>query len=89
MTEQKQTKIKVIKKNLKTKEGKPFMAFSYVNENGRLVDLRMKRDVNINQHFDNDFTKYYVTCNYFSVNNNSFEYPRVYIGEIVLVEPIV
>lgn len=71
--------IKVIRKNLKKKDGTPFVAFKLVESSGKLVDLYFLSDVDLTK-FD-DMFKFYVQAGYCVINHN-YEYPKAFVSKV-------
>lgn len=71
--------IKVIRKNLKKKDGTPFVAFKLVEDNGKLVDLYFLSDVDLT-NFE-DMFKFYVQVGYCVINHN-YEYPKAFVSKV-------
>ena len=74
-----QKEIKVIVRKGKTKDGKEFNAYKYVQENGKLVDLHFRKDVEVSKF--EGLNKFKVKVGYFQLANN-YEYPRIYAGNV-------
>ena len=72
-------KIKLIKRQGKTKDGKQFDAYKLVKENGKLIDAHFKKECNMSIFADG--SKFELEAGYVQVCEN-YEFPRVYIGEI-------
>lgn len=72
-------KIKIIKRKGKTKDGREFDAYKLVQENGRLIDLHFRKEVDTSKFAD--LTKFEVEAGYVQESNN-YEFPRVYVSEI-------
>lgn len=72
-------KIKLIKRQGKTKDGKQFDAYKFVKENGKLIDAHFKKECNMSIFADG--SKFEFEAGYVQVCEN-YEFPRVYIGEI-------
>lgn len=78
MSENKEmTKIKVIVRKGKTKDGKEFNAYKMVAENGKLIDLHFKKDVETSKF--GDLSKFTVNAEYVQISE-AYEFPRVYVG---------
>ena len=67
-------------------KGIAFKSFKYVSDGGKMVDLRFKKDVDLNQ-FDG-MNKFKVVVKEFNDCGDRYEYPRAYAGGIVSVEKI-
>lgn len=80
MTENKELKnIKIIVKKGKKKDGTEFDAFKLVKENGKLIDLHFKKNVETSKFAG--LNKFTVDVGYCQVSEN-FEFPRVYVGDV-------
>lgn len=71
--------IKVIRKNLKKKDGTPFVAFKLVESSGKLIDLYFLSEVDLTK-FENMF-KFYVQVGYCVINHN-YEYPKAFVSKV-------
>lgn len=74
------TKIKIIVRKGKTKDGREFNAYKMVQENGKLIDLHFRKNVDVSK-FDG-LAKFTVDVGYCQLSEN-FEFPRVYVGDVV------
>lgn len=78
--------LKVIIKEVKTKDGKTFKAFKAVNESGALVDLRFRKDVDTREL--EKCGKAVIVVDRFSDASARYEFPRYYAGNIVSIDKI-
>lgn len=81
----KTTEIRIIKKIVEQENGVPFNSYKLVEKNGKLTDLRFKKDVDT-RVFD-DGTKFTASVEYLQLANN-YEYPRYYASGLSNVKKI-
>lgn len=85
-----QFEIKILVKDIETKDGKKFKKYSMVADNGKLVDLRFRMDTDAGLLAElNKCKKAKVTLGYLSDASAYYEYPRVYASDIISVEKLV
>lgn len=81
---------KVIKREVKTADGKTFNAYKYVAKSGRLIDLRFKKDVDT-RALDAAPEKFILETekeNFQLTAPGVYEYPRAYVGGEIRVKPL-
>lgn len=78
--------IKILVKDIETKDGKKFKKYSMVGENGKLVDLRFKMGTDLSKL--NECKKAVIKVAYLSDASDYYEFPRFYAGEITSVEKL-
>ena len=72
-------KIKILVRKGKTKDGREFNAYKLIEENGRLVDLHFRKEVDTSK-FDG-LIKFECEAGYVQKSEN-YEFPRVYVSDI-------
>lgn len=73
------TNIKVIVRQGKTKDGKEFDAYKMVQENGKLIDLHFRKDVETSKFAG--LKKFTCNAEYVQISE-AYEFPRVYVGGV-------
>ena len=71
--------IKIIVRKGKTKDGKEFDAYKLVEENGHLIDLHFRKDVEISKF--KGLSKFTVDVGYCQISEN-YEFPRAYVDDV-------
>lgn len=71
--------IKIIVRKGKTKDGKEFDAYKMVKENGKLIDLHFRKNVETSKFAG--LSKFTVDVGYCQISEN-YEFPRVYVGDV-------
>lgn len=79
MTKKEPKEIKIIVRKGKTKDGREFPVFKLVEENGKLVDLHFRKDVEISKF--EKLNKFKVKAEYVQLAEN-YEFPRYYVGNV-------
>lgn len=85
MAETKTTEIKIIKKIVEQANGVPFASYKLVEKNGKLTDLRFKKDVDTRVFEDG--SKFTANAEYLQLASN-YEYPRYYASGITNVKKV-
>lgn len=76
----------ILKKELTTKDGKKqFTVYKIVESDGKLVDLRFKKDVDLALFKEGN--KFDIECGYLQLATQ-YEYPRYYISAVSEVKKV-